>query len=101
VGRKDENLTEEQLRDMAQFESSSHFTETEKNVLRLAVALSRTPANVSDELFSALRRDLSERQLVELNGAIAWENFQSRFNRTFAIEAEGFSHGQYCPLPER
>ncbi len=86
---------------MATFEASANFSETEKNVLRLAVALVRTPANVSDELFADLRRELSERQLVELNGAIAWENFQSRFNRTFAIEAEGFSHGQYCPLPER
>ena len=86
---------------MATFETSANFSEAEKNVLRLAVALARTPANVSDELFAALRRDLSERQLVELNGAIAWENFQSRFNRTFAIEAEDFSHGQYCPLPER
>jgi alkylhydroperoxidase family enzyme len=86
---------------MATFEASANFSETEKNVLRLAVALARTPANVSDELFADLRRELSERQLVELNGAIAWENFQSRFNRTFAIEAEGFSHGQYCPLPER
>lgn len=86
---------------MATFEASANFSETEKNVLRLAVALSRTTANVSDELFADLRRELSERQLVELNGAIAWENFQSRFNRTFAIEAEGFSHGQYCPLPER
>ena len=86
---------------MAAFEKSAHFSETEKNVLRLATALARTPANVSDELFAALRRDLSERELLELNGAVAWENFQSRFNRTFAIEAEGFSRGQYCPLPER
>jgi hypothetical protein len=38
--------------------------------------------------------------LVELNGAIAWENYRSRFNRTFAIEAEGFSKGQFCPVRE-
>jgi len=70
-------------------------------VLRLTVALTRTPANVSDELFAALRRDFSERQMVELTAAIAWENYRARFNRTFGIEAAGFSHGKFCPLPER
>ena len=70
-------------------------------MLRLATALTRTPAEVPDELFEALRRDFSERQLVELNGCIAWENYRARFNRTFGIEAEDFSEGHFCPLPER
>jgi alkylhydroperoxidase family enzyme len=87
--------------DMARFESSANFTETEKNVLRLTVALTRTPAEVSDELFAALRREFSERQIVELTAAVAWENYRARFNRAFGIQAEGFSHGKFCPLPER
>lgn len=70
-------------------------------MLRLVTALTRTPADVPDELFAALRFEFSERALVELTSAIAWENYRSRFNRTFAIEAEGFSKGQFCPLPER
>lgn len=86
---------------MAAFESSVNFSETEKNVLRLATAMTRTPANVSNELFAALRRDFSERQMVELTAAIAWENLRARLNRAFGIEAEGFSHGKFCPLPER
>ena len=86
--------------DLAQFESSSHFSHRDKLVLRLTVALTRTPADVSDELFQALSREFSERQLVELNAAIAWENYRARFNRTFAIEAEGFSEGQFCPMRE-
>jgi alkylhydroperoxidase family enzyme len=100
VGRKNDGLTEEQLRDMARFESSEHFNEEEKNVLRLAAALTRTPANVDDSLFAALRGQFSERQLVELAAVICWENFRARCNRTFGIEAEGFSKGNYCPLPE-
>lgn len=68
--------------------------------MRAAVSLAGTPANVSDPLFAALRRDLTQRQLVELTSAIAWENFQSRFNRMFDVEAEGFSKGAFCPLPE-
>jgi hypothetical protein len=40
------------------------------------------------------------RQLVELTAAIPWKNYRTRFNRAFRVE-EGFSHGKFCPLPER
>jgi len=69
-------------------------------VLQLAMALTRTPSEVSDDLFAALRFEFSERELVELSSAIAWENYRARFNRTFAIESEGFSEDQFCPLLE-
>jgi alkylhydroperoxidase family enzyme len=56
-------------------------------VLGLVTSLTRTPAEVPDELFAALRAVFSERELVELSSAIAWENYRARFNRTFAIES--------------
>jgi alkylhydroperoxidase family enzyme len=88
------------LLDLARFEASPHFSEQQKRVLRFTAALSRTPANVPDDLFAALRSEFPERQLVELTAAIAWENYRARFNRAFAIEAEGFSKAKFCPLPE-
>ena len=94
-------ISEDQLHDLACFESSRHFSTQEKLVLELATALTRTPTDVSDELFARLRDAFSERQLVELSSAVAWEHYRARFNRTFAIDAEGFSQGQFCPLPER
>jgi alkylhydroperoxidase family enzyme len=100
VSRKT-GITEQQLSEISKFEYSSHFDGDEKLVLRLAVALTRTPSPVSDELFLALRLRFSERELVELSAAIAWENYRARFNRTFDVEAEGFSKGMFCPLPER
>ena len=100
MGRK-AGVTEDQLRHLADFETSPHFDRVQKLVLRLTVELTRTPANVSDELYAALRVHFSEAALVELNAAICWENYRARFNRTFEVEPEGFSAGQYCPLPER
>jgi alkylhydroperoxidase family enzyme len=94
-------ITEEQLRDLSQFENSAHFSSEEKLVLRLAVSLTRTPSEVCDELFGELRKRFSERELVELDAAICWENYRARFNRTFAVEAEGFSKGMFCALQER
>jgi alkylhydroperoxidase family enzyme len=100
VSRK-EGVTEEQLQDLSQFESSPHFNEREKVVLRLATALTRIPTDVSDELYAALRSQFSERELVELTAVICWENDRARFNRVFAIGAADFSKGKFCPLPER
>jgi 4-carboxymuconolactone decarboxylase len=88
------------LQDISQFESSLYFNDQEKNVCRLAVAMTATPSNISDELYAALRQYFSEPELVELSAVISWENARARFNRTFAIAAEGFAEGQFCPMPE-
>ena len=93
-------MTEAQLLDLARYRESEAFSALEKAVLDYAVALSRTPANASDELVAQLRRDLSDEQLVELTAAIAWENFRARFNRGFDVAAQGFSKGAVCPIPE-
>ena len=62
--------------------------------------MTKTPVEVDDELYGALRVHLDERQLVELVSCIAWENYRARFDHAFSIEAEGFSTGAYCPLPK-
>ena len=59
-----------------------------------------TVLHVSDDLFALLRSRFSERELVELTAAICWENYRSRFNRTIDVGSEGFSKGNFCPLPE-
>ena len=70
-------------------------------MLNYAVAMTQTPVDVPDELFQKLKQVFNERQLVELTSAIAWENYRARFNHAFGIEAEGFSKGAFCPMPER
>ena len=55
---------------------------------------------MSDELYSKLSGMLSERQLVELTGVIAFENYLARFNRGFKVEPIGLSEGAVCPLPD-
>src|SRR5262249_17155605 len=84
--------------DLAAFEGSPAFSELEKRVLRYTVALTQTPADVPEELFNSLREHFNPQQMVELTSAIAWENFRARFNRGFAIEAEGFTEGAACPV---
>jgi alkylhydroperoxidase family enzyme len=70
-------------------------------VLDYAVAMTKTPLEVPEELFAGLARELSRAQLVELTAAIAWENYRARFDHALGVEAQGFSDGAFCPVPER
>jgi alkylhydroperoxidase family enzyme len=99
VGRTN-GVREEQLAALHQFAVSDAFDELEKAVLSYAEALTQGRVQVSDELFAALRRHFTEQQLVELTSAIAWENYRARFNRGLAIEADGFTEGATCVLPQ-
>jgi alkylhydroperoxidase family enzyme len=100
VGRK-KGLTDQKLMALPAFESSPDLTQLEKLVLRYTVAMTETPVEMSDELFAELKRHFNARQLVELTSAIAWENYRARFDHAFGIEAEGFSEGAFCALPEK
>ena len=71
VGRN-QGVSEQQLLELADFESSSAFSELERLVLRYAVAMTETPADVPGELFAELRSHFSPKQMVELTSAIAW-----------------------------
>jgi 4-carboxymuconolactone decarboxylase len=100
VGRA-AGLSEAKLRALNEYETNPVFNEVERLVLRYAIALTETPADVPDELFDALKRHFDAGQLVELTSAIAWENYRARFNRAFEIAPDGFSDGAFCALPER
>jgi alkylhydroperoxidase family enzyme len=100
VGRQ-QGVTEQQILVLAEFETSTAFSELEKLVLRYAMAMTATPVEVPDELFEQLRERFNPRQMVELTSAIAWENYRARFDHAFGIEAEGFSEGAVCALPVR
>lgn len=93
VGRK-QGLSDEQLAELASFESSSQFSPCEKALLRYAEGMTRTPASVTEDVFRELATHFDSAQIVELTAMIALENFRSRFNRALAIESEGF-----CELP--
>ena len=94
-------MTEAQLRDLAAFKESAAFSPVERLVLEYAVEITKTPAEVPEALFAALREHFGAAQLVELTAAIAWENYRARFDHALGIESQGFSEGAYCALPER
>ena len=96
---RNEGISDQQLLDLAHFETSPAFSELEKLVLRYADAMTNTPVEVPDALFAELRNHLRPQQMVELTSAIAWENYRARFDHAFGVEAGGFSDGAVCAVP--
>ena len=94
-------ISEEQVRALPCHRERPVFSKAERLVLDLAEEMTRTPANVSDALFTELRTSFDSIQIIELTSTIAWENYRSRFNHALGIQAHGFSHGNYCLLQER
>jgi alkylhydroperoxidase family enzyme len=100
VGRA-AGVTEEQLRELPRYRASDAFDAVEKTVLDYATAMTTTPVEVPDALFAALRQSFDDEQMVELTASIAWENYRARFDHALGIEAQGYSEGAFCVLPER
>jgi AhpD family alkylhydroperoxidase len=93
-------IRDEQLLDLYRYRESQQFDQIERLVLDLAVGMTVTPVQVSDDLFAALQAHFDDGQLVELVNLIAVENLRSRFNATFAIGSTGFSEGMACARME-
>lgn len=79
---------------LGQYKKSALFSVREKLAFELCERMTYTNKRVTDRFFNRLKRHFSEEELVELAAIIALENFRSKFNPVFAVEANGF-----CPLP--
>ena len=91
-------LDEATIRELPRWRDSSAFDPLERLVIEYAEEVSRTPSEVSDELFARLREHFDDAQLVELTSAIAFESHRSRLYRALGVGAQGFAS---CELPQR
>jgi AhpD family alkylhydroperoxidase len=96
-----EGLTDRQLRALPSFRTSEEFNETEKLVLELAEAMTRSPTEIGEDLRDALLAKFSRVQLAELAAAVAWENHRGRLNQALGVQPAGFSEGAFCAVREQ
>jgi AhpD family alkylhydroperoxidase len=89
-------ITDEELLAFTDYRSAACFSDVDKLVLEYATALSRTPVEVSDELFDALRVHFDTAQLVGLTHVVTLGNLRARFNIALGIGSSGFSEGRMC-----
>jgi alkylhydroperoxidase family enzyme len=79
---------------LGDWKKNSLFSERERAALELAERMTYTSKRVTTKFFKRLKEHFSDEELVELAAVIALENFRSKFNPVFGIEANNF-----CPLP--
>ena len=79
---------------LGNYRKTSLFSVRERLALELAERMTYTNKRVTDRFFKRLKRCFTDEELVELAAIIALENFRSKFNPVFAVEAHGF-----CAVP--
>jgi len=88
-----EGATEAQLDALANWEKSALFTDEQKAVLAYVDAMTRS-VEVSDDIFSQVRKCFSDKVLIELTATIAAYNMVSRFLVAMKINsADDFDAG--------
>jgi AhpD family alkylhydroperoxidase len=70
-------VTDEQLVALPDYEHSPLWSLEERAVLRYADAMTSTPVRVPDAVFEALKACYTDRQILEITAAIAWEHFHA------------------------
>ena len=82
-------LSDDKILALGEYARSALYTEAERVALEYADCMTITGREVSDALFTRLRRSYSDDALVELTAIIAWENASSKFNRALRIPSQG------------
>ena len=88
VGRQRKIVTDEEIREIPNWEHSKILGDRDKIAIEYAEEMSKTPVKVSDVLFGKLKRHFSDEQIVELTASIAYENYRARFNHALHIGSE-------------
>ena len=92
-------LDVDRLKEIADFETSDKYTESEREVIRYADAMTSTPMAVTDEQVASLIGQYGEKGVIELTYQISHENQRARFNHAFGITDQGFGSGDSCRVP--
>jgi alkylhydroperoxidase family enzyme len=80
---------------LGDWRKSPLFSRRDRLALELAERMTYTGKRVTEKFFQRLKKHFTDEELVELAAVIALENFRSKFNPVFGIEANNF-----CLLPK-
>ncbi len=81
-------VSDEKIDSLPNYASSELYGEAERIALELADSMTITGRDVSDELFTRLRKFYDEDAVVELTATIAWENASSKLNRALRVPSQ-------------
>ena len=78
--------TDDQVKDLHNFENRSDFSDREKAALRLTERVTKDAHSIDDHFWSELRQHFDEGEVIELLAAIGLFNYFNRFNDALQME---------------
>ena len=93
-----DGLDIDRLRDIADYQTSPHYSEDERAAVAYADAMTATPMTVTDDQVADLERRFGKAGVIELTYHIGLENSRARTNHALGITAQGFSTDS-CRVP--
>jgi len=78
--------SDDQIANLAEFETRDDFSEKEKTALQLAEKVTHDAHSVDDQFWRQLRQQFDEGEIVELLAAIGLFNYFNRFNDALRME---------------
>ena len=97
---RNSGFPDEDLLAIPRYRQSDRFTECEKVAMDYAVAVMRTPVDVTDDLFARVKEHFTDDQIVEITALLTVVNLD-RFNAALGIGSAGYSDGMVCVPPDR
>jgi AhpD family alkylhydroperoxidase len=97
---RNSGLSDDELLALPRYRQSDLFSDREKTALDYAVAVMRTPVEVTDELFARMKEHFTDEQIVEITALLTVVNLD-RLNAAFGVGSAGFSEGMVCVPPDR
>jgi alkylhydroperoxidase family enzyme len=84
-------IPETKLAALADWVTSTEFSERERAALGFATAIVRDDLEVTDACWAHVREHFSEPEVVELVFAVGFQTFASKFAKAFQLAPQGFS----------
>ena len=81
-------MSEQQIEDIMQYETSPHFSDAERAVIDLALAAGSHPNAATPQHFNRLAEHFDRQQIIELVAYLALFGFLNRWNDTVATQLE-------------
>lgn len=88
VAAKIHGISQEKLDDIWKYATSSLYSEAEKVALDYALAAGSVPNGVTEDLVNKMKVHWSEKQIVEILGAVCLYGFLNRWNDSMATDLE-------------
>ena len=81
---------EKKLLKIEDYEKEEIFEAEEKIALRFAEGMTKTPVEVSEDIFNKLKEFYSDDQIVEIATIISFQNFNAKFNAAMKTDSNEF-----------